>query len=322
MEQPPQQSSDATQYDVTTQKFRQHLEGLISQFNDIIKLTTDVAQIGKGEKRVLSSEELQVFGLREALVGRRELRSIQSQFARELKSLSKFFTAAKKPRRARSERKPFTGFGIPIFISKELQNFFRAVNLGPALMATATDVKGRPTESAPAEQQLSFYLQLLLEQGITARGMLTPLFNIYVRVNNMAYRDGNRTYLRATKEMYQFFGENFKELTQRDKATQRVEKVRRKVGGQTITESLPLPPFDPARFRYSDIMRILSFHWLAAKLLTEPQKTALADEQTRSRLLEEQQLVSMTNACYRAAEAPARKEERAARRKVAQPART
>ena len=308
---PTEATANVGAYDASTVQFGEILEHLSTQLTRLFTLTGEVAKLQKGERLKFQSGQE---------IGKREVRSLQSQFVRELKSLRKYYAAAKKPKKNNRQRRPFTGFGMPIYIDKDLREFFRRADLGPALRPTAWDAKGNPTAYDQDSNHLKAYLALILENGITARGMLTPLFNIYVRVNRMPYTDGNRTYLKATPEMHEFFRKDFDRLRQQDEAQPRQETVTTKLPtGEKKKEKVSIAPFDPNRFRYSDIMRILSFHWVPVDQLSEDQRAALEDAQVRERLTMEQHLVSDTNACYRAQEAPARKEQRTARRRVTQP---
>ena len=299
-------------YEASTPQFGDLLEDMSGKLSNLFSITAEVAKLQKGERLKFPTG---------TEIGKREVRSLQSQFIRELKSLRKYFAAAKKPKKNNRQRRPFTGFGMPIYIDDSLREFFRHADLGPVLRPTAHDAKGNPTECDSDGTQLKEYLALILDSGITARGMLTPLFNIYVRVNHMPYTDGNRTYLKATPEMYQFFGRDFEELRSQDESEPRQETltVKNPVTGEKEKKKVDIPPFDPNRFRYSDIMRILSFHWVPADQLTDDKRAALESSVVRERLTQEQHLVSDTNACYRAQEAPQRKEQRTARRRTTQP---
>ena len=293
-------------YDASTTQFGELLDHLVTQLNHLFSLTTEVAKLQKGERLKFPTGQE---------IGKREVRSLQSQFAKEFKGLKKYFAAAKKPKKNNRTRRPFTGFGMPIYIDSSLREFFKRADLGPIMRPTSLDAKGNPVECDSDGTPLKEFLSLILDTGITARGMLTPLFNIYVRVNQMPYTDGNRTYLRATPEMREFFARDFEELRRKDEEEPRQETVTiKKPNGEKEKKKVPIAPFDPARFRYSDIMRILSYHWVPAEQLSPEEIALLSSPEVRERLVEEQHIVSDTNACYRAQEAPARKQQRADRR--------
>ena len=293
-------------YDASTTQFGELLDHLCNQLSHLFSLTSEVAKLQKGERLKFPTGQE---------IGKREVRSLQSQFVREFKGLRKYFAAAKKPKKNNRTRRPFTGFGMPIYVDSSLREFFKRADLGPIMRPTSLDAKGNPVECDSDGTPLKAFLSLILDTGITARGMLTPLFNIYVRVNQMPYTDGNRTYLRATPEMKEFFARDFEQLRRQDEAEPRQETVTvKKPNGEKEKKKVPIPPFDPARFRYSDIMRILSFHWVPVEQLSEQERALLESTEVRERLVEEQHIVSDTNACYRAQEAPARKQQRADRR--------
>ena len=177
------QTETVSSTDMSPSQFGDVLDNMSTQLGQLFQITAEVAKLQKGERLKFPTGQE---------IGKREVRSLQSQFVKELKSLRKMFAAAKKPKKNNRARRPFTGFGTPIYISETLKNFFRTANLGPALQPVEVDEKGNPTKFVE-NGQLRDYIQLILEHGVTARGMLTPLFNIYVRVNQMPYTDGNRT---------------------------------------------------------------------------------------------------------------------------------
>lgn len=302
-------ATSSNPYDASNSQFAEIVEHLITQVQQLFSLTGEVAKLQKGDRLKFPNGQE---------IGKREVRSLQSQYIRELRSLRKYHAAAKKPKKNNRQRRPFTGFGMPIYIDEILGKFFDRSELGMALRPKAFDAKGDPTEYENTNQPIKNFLALILKNNITARGMLTPLFNIYVRVNHMPYTDGNRTFLKATPEMYEFFGKDFEKLRQQDEQNPRQETVTVKnpLTGEKEKKKINIPPFNPERFRYSDIMRILSFHWIPTEDLSDKQKQLLENAEVRERLTQEQHLVSDTNACYRAQEAPQRKEQRTARRRT------
>lgn len=157
---------------------------------------------------------------------------------------------------------------------------------------------------------------LLINQGITSPALLTPLFSIYAKVNNMQ-DPANRQYLKATPDMHQFFEGTFNDLNKQDIAEPRTTRQRKKdpVTGQTVTEEVPIPPFTAERFRYANFQSIVSLNRVPKDTLTVEQKEFLDTPDIKARLADEQHLVSSTLAFYRQQSEVQRKQERAAKRK-------
>lgn len=300
---PATQTQLSEDFEVSAKDFRTKLDKMCNEFQNLITLTNAVAELKKGEYLEYPDR---------TRLGKRELRSLQSQFSRELKNLAKYFTAAKK-RKARKGKRPGTGFVIPIYVSDSLRTFFSQANLGSAYLSEQ-DGQGNVTWKEAGK--LKDYLQLLTSQSITSPALLTPLFSIYAKVNNMQ-DPNNRQFLSATRDMHQYFGTTFQRLREQDLAKPKTTHVRRKdpSSGQTLTEEVSIPPFDPSRFRYANFQSIVSFNRVPKEELSENQKVFLQSDDVKQRLSDEQTLVSSTLSFYRQQSEVQRKSERAEKRK-------
>ena len=120
-------------------------------------------------------------------------------------------------------------FTTPVLMSPNMLNFFRNADLG----------KVDPRDPNSANLKDSLYA---LRTGIASVGMLITLWHIYTKFNNM--KEG--TYLRATPEMYQYFQDTFRELSQEPQRYNRAGK--------------PLPRFSPEKFKYPRLQSIINLN--------------------------------------------------------------
>ncbi len=123
------------------------------------------------------------------------------------------------------------GFKNPVTMSHNMLQFFRNANLG----------KIDPKDPNSANLRDSLYS---LRSGITTQSILTSLWFIYVIVNNMEKYPGERMYLQATPEMYQYFQHTFNQLAARPPRFDRNNRA--------------IPPFNPQKFRYASLHSIIA----------------------------------------------------------------
>jgi len=290
-------------YDVTTRQFRDILKELCAKFNRLLKLGEQVNQLGKGEYLHYQNG---------TDIGRREFKSLASQFCKEITGLQPYFNQAKRPRRVARSGRTNNGFRNPMYVTSVIRDFFLKANLGPAFVLQEDD-QGR-SEWKQTDKPLNAYLSLLNQQ-ITSAALLTPLFSIYAYVNNMQDLN-NRQYLSATQEMCNFFGQTFTDMKNKDQAT-KVELQKQAQSGDKKAEAdlAKLVVFDPSRFKYSRFQTIVALNRVPKSELTAEQQAALTNNQVKEALNNEQRLVSNTLTYYREATSDQRKAERAAKRR-------
>jgi hypothetical protein len=233
---------------LTPKEFGERLDTLAKHHNNLMKLSSKVYALGKTQRLQYPNG---------ATVGRKELRTLSSQFVKELKSLKKNYTShGKKPRRKRREGGS-AGFKNPILVTDNMRAFFSQANLGPS----------DPTNpaSTPLNQVLA-----VGQNGVTTRAIMTPLFNIYAHVNNMQKDPENKQYLTATPQMNQFFQETYARLAAKPQKFQKNKETGEPDMGKTI------PRFDPNRFRYASIQSIVADNTVPNEALNQQQKVVLA----------------------------------------------
>lgn len=193
------------------------------------------------------------------------------------------------------------GFLTPRYITDTLKNFFAEANLG---LAFTKQHDGTFTTG----DQLRNYLHLLLECGISSLALLTPLFSIYARVNEMPDPQ-DRRFLRATPLMIKYFSDIFSQFPLEDQQRLSSEKeqlanlietkadyseincVQRMIDRYSI--------FDPNHFRYAYFQRIIARNRVPKEELSTEQLQHLTDPDVRLSLDDEQRIVSTTLEYYR-----------------------
>lgn len=121
------------------------------------------------------------------------------------------------------------GFATPKIMTDNMLQFFRNVDLGK--------VDPRDPKSPNLRDVL-----YSLRTGISTYAILSVLFNIYVKVNYVQDPD-EPSYLIANPEMYHYFRNTFTRLQNKP---------------QKYIQDVPIPKFNPKRFRYSDLHSIIS----------------------------------------------------------------
>lgn len=153
------------------------------------------------------------------------------------------------------------GFKTPIYINNNLRGFLSEADLG----------RSDPSKpSLPLNQFIS-----AISTGISNRAELTPLFNIYVKVNKMQLYPHEKQFLTATPLMYKWFGNTF-------------AKIRSKFSY-----------FDPEKFRFADLQGIIHSNIIPKDTLTPEQMNRLEDPEIVSRLHGEKDMLSRILQIYR-----------------------
>lgn len=288
---------------IEPKQFKERLGQLQNDLDTLIELSAAVAE-GK-------ANNVPVEDAAGNKIGKRTVNHLRSEYVKELKELSGYYNAAYKRKRAPgTKRRGGTGFRTPIMVSDNLREFFTNAELG------RTDPKD------PSSDRIHDVIQLLINRdaqrdianqaglddipGITSPALLTPLFSIYAKVNNLKDRatinqgksevDKNRHYLGADPMMKEYFANTFKRLTA--------------LGPHTTAKGNFAPTFDPNNFKYANFQSIVKYNRRtndgmitengqkvpnpAGGPLSEEEQSILADESIGKRLNEEQEAVSDT----------------------------
>ena len=271
-----QQQADVDPLNLSTKEFGKKLDQLAKYHNQILKLAQKVYSLGKTQRLQYPDGKT---------VGRKEIRTLSSQFGKELKSLRKNYNAHGKKRKRKRKEGGSAGFKNPIMVSDSMRNFFAEANLGPS------------DPSQPASTPLNQVLAVG-NSGVTTRAIMTPLFNIYAHVNHMQRDPKNKQFLTSTDQMDKYFQDTYARLAAREVKYTKPDK-------DGVTK--PIPRFDPKRFRYASIQSIVADNTIKKEQLTAGQQALLGDETTKQRLAQEQQLVSGVLSVYREAKKAAAK---------------
>ena len=267
---------------LTPKEFGEKLDALAKHHNNLMKLASKVYALGKTQRLQYPNG---------SQVGRKELRTLSSQFVKELKSCKKNYTAhgkrSKRVRRAGGS----AGFKNPIKVTENMQRFLAEANLGPSGVIYKDEVnkKGElvrvPFDLDPASAPLNTLLAAG-QAGVTTRAIMTPLFNIYVATNAMQKDPVNRQFLTATPQMNQYFQPTYARLAAKPQKYQK----NKATGGEDLSK--PLPKFDPNHFRFASIQSIVADNTVPAATLSAEEQAYLANPAVVARLAEEQQIVS------------------------------
>lgn len=200
---------------LTLQQYKEKLNELVKVVDNLIDVSAAVATAKASNQQLTTADGRKI--------GKREIKSMRSEYAKSLKGLSKDYSLALKPKKKAGAKKAGTGFRIPIYVSNALRDFFadahRQNKLGSYDEAAATPIleqlklntkesKERAAElakaynpSGPSGVPIGTYLRLLVDHSthaslaqqlhqreipaITSAALLTPLFSIYALVNQL-----------------------------------------------------------------------------------------------------------------------------------------
>lgn len=268
-------------------EFGAKLDQLAKHFNNLMSLAKHVYELGKSEKLPTTG------GLQ---IGRKELRSLNTQFVSELKSLKKNYTAHGKRQKRVRDPSTTAGFKNPIVVTQNMREFLANANLGPS--------DPRNPMSAPLNKVLTAGTQ-----GLTTRAILTPLFNIYAVVNGIQRDPNQRQFLTSTPEMDRYFAQTFANLVAADKAEPRFSKKPNKQGVRTR-----LPDFDPKHFTFARIQSIVADNTVSKDVLPAEYLAALESPELTATLAREQQTVSSALKYYKEQKNAAKKSTKRSRK--------
>ncbi len=262
------QAQEQDPNNLSTKDFGKKLDQLVKHHNNILKLAAKVYALGKTQRLQYPDGKT---------VGRKELRSLSSQYGKEVKALRKNYTAHGKKRKRKRKEGGSAGFKNPILVTDNMREFFTTANLGPSDPNAAG--------SAPLNTVLA-----VGQNGVTTRAIMTPLFNIYAHVNAMQKDPNNKQFLTATPQMDAKFQQTYARLAARPQKYTKPDK-----NGETK----PIPKFDSRRFRYASIQSIVADNTVKKDQLQPAQQAVLDDDATKQRLAQEQALVSGVLSVYR-----------------------
>lgn len=311
------------EYNLTPAEYRDLINNLIGYYDTLLVLTEGIGGAARNQVVELGGQQF----------NRRDVRSLQTQFRNTLKTLPRYFNAAKRARKTRRATARNNGFNIPIVVNEALSEFFAQANLG-----NAVDPVTKQFTDIPLNQVVRMLVDP--EIRISSAAVVTPLFCIYAILNNFQVvidpRTGelNRQLLRADDRMRQYFAPVFQELIEEDAR----KGIRTNKRGEAIA------PFSPESFRYASfqsifarsqlkpnpangdnpnwtdqqrqIMYLLKLNTLDPEVIanTDPQVVQQA-QQYQAQLTSEQAAASATLAYYRTVRAEQDKPIRAEKRR-------
>lgn len=305
--------AQTNELDKTLPQFKDLTQQMAERFRLLMKLQAAVAVLEKGNKLHYSAGVKvgnQTFFPEGLDISKKEMRSLESLFVKDIKNLPKYFREAKKKKKT-TRSGTNNGFSKPMFITEALRNFFGSTKLGPAY-TEQTDAEGN-VSYVPLGRDLRDCLECFLTKNVTSSSLLTPLFSIYAIQNKMQYAD-ERAFLKATPEMERHFAKIFKALKEDDtrKLAEVQAKIKERVDSGVVLskedaleeaselETAQKRMFDSTKFRYSRFPSIVSHCRVNNEELSDEQKAFLADEEIINAVKAEQKIVSETLNYYRA----------------------
>jgi hypothetical protein len=300
----PKTRKPKKQYErIEPKQFKEKLSKLQSDLDNLIELSSAVAE-GKAKK-------VSVLDAAGNKIGKRDVNHLRSEYVKQMKELSGFYTAAYRRKRAPgAKRRGGTGFRTPIMVSDSLRDFFANAELG---YSDPTDANSAPLRDViqllvnrDVQAELAQQVGLADIPGITTPALLTPLFSIYAAVNQLtdlatnnrgkSEVDKNRQYLGADAAMKQYFADTFRRLTAR--------------GAHETAKGTTVPAFDPNNFKYADFQSLVKYNRRsndgtikegnakvanpAGPALSAEEQALLAAPEIKERLDQEQESVSGT----------------------------
>ena len=324
---------DMSKYAVTTPQFNEYCKDMGRQFDNLVRYVEMFYDVPKGASILVDDTPMT----------RNDLKTMKNAFKAQFHELPRFHAEARRSRRdpyvrddageiiydmddegnkqPRYKSYNNNGFRNPMFVSRNMRDFFRDANIGTV------------DPNNPKSSKLNETLTLLTDPnedfagyGVTSSALLTPLFSIYAYLNNLTKLarvnqnlpedQWNRQWLGVDDRMEKYFGEL---LTVLENQPQGFNKKRK-----------PLPKFDRHNFRYADFQKIVAINRRnkegkltkyknidtpAGPAVSEDEDGILNDETVRNALDKEQEKVSENLETYRARNEPFNKALRARQRK-------
>jgi len=216
---------------------------------------------------------------------------LNKKYCQELRDLQKFIVKVKKSeKRTYNVKNRKAGFLGPKFFRKDLVDFFKEADLGPAYAV-------KDEKFVPTQKKLNQELELFLGQRVTSTSLLTPLFNIYIKRNkSMVLKNGQC--IKFTPLMRKYFSRISGEVEKvmKEKRKQIEEQVKN--GTLPASELEKVPEFDMDCFRRPRLHTLVKFLTVKTEELTDKEKDFLKNPATLARLKYEQEIVSATNRYY------------------------
>lgn len=176
----------------TLQQFKDKLKELVKVVDQLIDVSAAVATARASNQQLTTADGRKI--------GKREIKHMRSEYAKQLMGLSKDYSLALKPKKKAGAKKAGTGFRIPIYVSDALRDFFvdahKQDKLGRYDEATAKPIieqlkintkesKERATELAktynpnsPTAVPIGSYLHLLIDHA-TQEGLAGQLRGLF-----------------------------------------------------------------------------------------------------------------------------------------------
>lgn len=267
------------EWQLPTSDAKKELSGIAEEHKRLMKLQKKYGDLKKDERLKFPDG---------TVLTAQDIREMSRQHVKRIKNFIKNYTEYGKKKRKSGEAEPTKtkrgGFKTsPVVIDDSLMTFLTNGNFGYA------------TPGNPSSGRLVDRLELL-KNRVTTRGILTPLLNIYVRVNNLKYKDpvSGKTLIRADPLMRQTLGTTLMQLQQQDAAKSEAEMLDKKGN--------PKPRFNADGFVHNRLQNIVTENTKSKSELTPQQQAQLEAADVKARIALEQNIVSAANDALKAME--------------------
>lgn len=268
-------NQDNTQMTETTNDFVITNKQFKNLLNKAIKHNSQIMTLVEAMSKLKSGYPGLVYG--DKVLTRVDLNNLKTMSKNEFRELKYYFTHStkKKTKRRVNNSNTKKGFSIPILVTKEMSDFFRQANLG--FVVPGDQSSGKLND-----------ILTLTTNSITTRAILTPLFNIYILLNNLQQDEDNKQLLTSDELMDNYFRSTYQKIIDSEPTGQRFDKK-----GKLI------PPFDPKGFRFASLQSIVKYNAVDKTQLDPQTTTVLQNPNTIQKLSNEQKVVSCNLYYYR-----------------------
>lgn len=323
---PEEKHVNDEKYRITVKEFSKVLTDLGDSFKSLVTLNTVLESAGKGSFLVYPNPNQ---GESELTFDRKQLRSANSLFVKEILSLKNYLRVAKKKHRKPVKPESFSGTYTPVYAGDALRAFF------------TIDTKrfGYVDPQNPSSGYLMDNLKMV-QQGYLLRNTSTMLFYIYAHFNELQNAD-NAQYAHTDDIMTTAFGGNIPAtyFSYRGNDNKIVKVPMSQAVGSIIETpantfdivTLLYPPgtdikgnragFDPNNFHTYFFQNFAAANYYSKAALNMDQNLAsvsqdLQNAQVRQAMLDEHNLVKDVSNIWSGLLEPSRKVQRDARKKA------
>lgn len=309
-------------YRVDVKQFAAVLSEMVQFFHALVVLNTMMGGVGKGAYLGFPTTAEGQQGY--IPFNKKHMRSANALFTRELKALKHYLRVSKKKTRERVRPESFSATFTPLYAGEALRFFFsnQPQKFGPL----------SPSEAARTQSAGQALMDVLpmVKEGYLLRNTITMLFFIYAHTNQLQAAD-NAQFVRSDEHMTESFGGQipatfftYKGVDGKSVKVQMAQAVASGLIPQAYNTyqvvQANYPSFDPGRFPTYFYQNIAAANYytktaLAADPALAEVTAALQQDDVRSRMLQEHNIIKQASKEWTQILEPTRKANRDSRKK-------